>query len=550
MSLRKLKGNILSLPTLALCGILLIAFFLRFTALGENPAGLFRDEASTGYDAYSIMLTGRDQYGTLLPLFSRSFGDYNESFYRFLAIPSIYFFGLTEFAVRFPAAVIGLLTIVVFYFLGKVLFNERIALVQALILAISPWHIQFSRVAFRAILFPFFFCLGLLLFFKGLEKKKFLILSAVAFSLSIYTYSSARIFIPLFLAVLSVIFFKDLVKNRIYSLKALMIFLTVFAVLGMYWISPEGMARANATVGSNAVQWVKNYLSYFSPDFLFFNGDPNLRHSIRGFGQLYVFEIFSIAAGLMVLLFMTLKRKRGDLRFRQTMILLFAGIALYPIPAALTEPNHALRAVIGSVLFPLISGYGIYWAAAFFRKKSIKMFAVLGILLILFAGSFNYVKHYFLEYPYYSWYHWDYGWKQAVAFSKQKNYRDIFVSNHFFLPHCFILFYAKYPPEKYQKAPVSHLTQKNLKIYKFSMPPYHILPLEDIDPSRYPGSLIITFPKQAKYLREQRSLEEVGVVKTPGGKVLINLLEKKAGNNVECREVKNRLFFLPFHKEP
>lgn len=513
------KWKILSNNKLILLAIFCIALFVRFNALGENPAGFFRDEASTGYDAYSIMQTGRDQYGKFLPLFCRSFGDYNESLYRFLVVPSVFFFGLTEFAVRFPAAVIGVLTVLIFYFLSRLLFEKKIALIQTFLLAVSPWHILFSRIGFRAILFPFFFCLGLFLFFKGLKKGKFLVLSAAAFSFSLYTYSSARVFVPLFLIILSLFFFKDLIKIRLHSIIACIILVLVLVVLGLHWVSPFGMARASATIQTGLVQYVKNYLSYFSPDFLFFNGDPNLRHSIQGIGQLYSLEIFTVTAGLIALFVSLFKTKNKHL------MVLLVGILLYPIPAALTEPNHALRAIIGCVFFSIVSGYGIHWAAGFLKKKSLRIFVTTGILLTIFAGFLNFGKKYFYEYPYYSWYHWDFGWKQAIALSKRKNYRNIFVSNYYFLPHCFILFYSKYPPEKYQKAPIQSLTQNNLKISHFSMPPYHIVSLEDLDPSGYEGSLIITFPRQKEYIRTRMPLKEVGTVKTPDGKVLKILLE-------------------------
>ncbi len=48
---------------------------MRFTMLSETPPGFFCDEASTGYDAYSILQTGRDQHGEKLPLYARSFDD-------------------------------------------------------------------------------------------------------------------------------------------------------------------------------------------------------------------------------------------------------------------------------------------------------------------------------------------------------------------------------------------------------------------------------------------------------------------------------------------
>jgi 4-amino-4-deoxy-L-arabinose transferase-like glycosyltransferase len=518
---KKSRGKILSVHNLILLIILCSGLFIRFYKLGENPAGLFRDEASTGYDAYSIMLTGRDQHGAFLPLFARSFGDYNESLYRFLVVPSVLCFGLTEFAVRFPAAIIGLLTVLIFYFLSRMLFEEKIALVTTFLLMVSPWHILYSRVGFRAILFPFFVCLGLLFFLKGLKNGKSLVYSAVSFSFSLYSYSSARIFVPLFLFVLCLIFFKDLKKSKKHSLTAGIILIVVIAALSLHWFSPAGMARAKATVQTDPIKWVKNYLSYFSPDYLFFNNNPGLKYYVLGAGQLYIVEIFTALAGLIGLIIACFKTKN------KFVWIIAAGLLLYPIPAALTQSHHALRAIIGCVFFPLLSGYGLLWLFGLIRKNSYKIFITIGLLFTIFAGFLDYQAKYFRDYPNYSWYYWDYGWKQVIRQAEDnKNNTNILVSNRLFLPHCFILFYTKYPPKTYQKIALKSLTMENLVISDFLMPPYHILSLENLDPSRYKGSLIITYPAQKKVIESRMTVEEVGAVKTPDGKhVLMNLLK-------------------------
>ncbi len=145
-----------------LLGIVAIAFILRTVFLGTIPNGFFCDEASNAYDSYSILKTLKDQHGVFLPFFTRSIDDYREALFVFLTIPFIKLFGLNEFAARFPSAVIGAITVVVLYYLVQEFFDNKTALVASLLLAISPWHIHFSRIAFRAILIPLLFCLALL----------------------------------------------------------------------------------------------------------------------------------------------------------------------------------------------------------------------------------------------------------------------------------------------------------------------------------------------------------------------------------------------------
>lgn len=142
--------------TVILFLIIIFAGFLRFYQLGSVPPSLNWDEASSGYNAYAILKTGKDEYGNFLPIEFRSFEDYKPPVYIYLTVPSVALFGLTEFAVRFPAALFGTLSILVFYLLLLELLtsferNQRnlIALIGAFCLTVSPWHIQFSRAAYE-----------------------------------------------------------------------------------------------------------------------------------------------------------------------------------------------------------------------------------------------------------------------------------------------------------------------------------------------------------------------------------------------------------------
>ena len=113
--------------------ILAIALFLRVLWLGTIPNGFSCDEASYAYDSYSILHTLRDQHGAFLPFFVRAIDDYREPLYILFAIPFIKIFGLNEFAARLPAAVIGVATVLVLYYLVRECFDGKTALVAAFI---------------------------------------------------------------------------------------------------------------------------------------------------------------------------------------------------------------------------------------------------------------------------------------------------------------------------------------------------------------------------------------------------------------------------------
>src|SRR3989344_8507534 len=149
-----------------LAGIILLAFILRFYKLETNPPGLYWDEVSLGYNAYSILKTAKDEHGKFLPVTNfAAFGDYKPPGYIYFSVPSVGVFGLNEFAIRFPSALAGTLAVLVTYFLTQKLFSKRkIALLASFFLAISPWNIHFSRVAFESNLAALFSLIGIYLF--------------------------------------------------------------------------------------------------------------------------------------------------------------------------------------------------------------------------------------------------------------------------------------------------------------------------------------------------------------------------------------------------
>ena len=156
--------------------IIFIASILRLWQLGVVPPSPDWDEAALGYNAYSVLKTGRDEYGTWFPLSLRSYDDYKPPLYMYLTVPSVALFGLETWAVRLPSAIAGILAVIGTYYFVKELFRkDAIAYVCALLLAISPWHIQFSRIAFESNAGLSLNILWVLFFIKGLKRYWFLI---------------------------------------------------------------------------------------------------------------------------------------------------------------------------------------------------------------------------------------------------------------------------------------------------------------------------------------------------------------------------------------
>ena len=230
-----------------LIGIVVLAFILRFFMLGQNPPSLNWDETSIGYNAYSILKTGKDEYGTSFPIEFRSFDDYKPPVYIYLDVLPVAIFGLTEFAVRFPSALFGFLSVIVMLYLVKKLFDKEdhklgliVALFSAFFLSISPWHLQFSRAAYEGNVGLFFLLLAFYLFIKGLESRWYLVLSSISFVICLYSYHSFRLVVPIFLLVLISLFIKKLlVYKKQLIISALIIFIFSLPIY-IGFLNPEG----------------------------------------------------------------------------------------------------------------------------------------------------------------------------------------------------------------------------------------------------------------------------------------------------------------------
>jgi len=114
----------------------------------------------------------------------------NPPFYYIFLDYWTYLFGDNEFSIRFPSVIFGLLSILVLYYLASLLFNKRIALFGALILAVNPFHIYLSQQARMYSLFTLFSLLSLIYFFKILKdgRKKNMILYLFFNALNLYTH--------------------------------------------------------------------------------------------------------------------------------------------------------------------------------------------------------------------------------------------------------------------------------------------------------------------------------------------------------------------------
>ena len=452
---------------------------LRLWDLAGNPPGLTWDEAAFGYNAYSILLTGKDEYGSVLPLNLKSFGDYKPALYAYVDIPFIAILGLNELAVRLPSALFGIGTVLLTFLLVLELFKSKpLALLSAFFMAISPLSIQFTRPGYEIGLALLLTMSGTYFLLKGLTNQKFLSLAAVAFGLSLFAYQSGRLFTPLLIALLVFTFRKKLILTK-YSKISAVVFIFFILLLAPTFLtgqanrlramnlfayerseeSVELIAREDGmvkdTLGFKLLhgEWwahtqglVERYLTYFSPTLLFIEGDYNERHRVPDLGVLYYFSLILIPIGLV-----TFIRQSGFGRN-----VLFIWLLLSPIPAILSRDLVQTSRAFNMVLpFVILEAGGLY--ASFNWLKTRRLIYFIGpIFLLLFTFNFLiYLDRYFIHAPKEYSEFWLYGYKELYkTLPDLKKYERVIVSDKYGQPYIYYLFYTKYPPIKFQKQAV------------------------------------------------------------------------------------------------
>jgi len=417
---------------LVLIAILLLALFLRSFRL--DYLELFGDELDAGYQAYSLMTTGHDYMGNLMPSYIHSFFEWRAPGLMYAIIPFIKIFGLNEWGVRMGPAVFGVLSIWGFYvLLLTVGIKKKVALTTAFLLSITPWHIQYSRAGFEITLLSCLLIFGLYF----LIKKKICIAS-IFLSFSLYTYSSANILMPLFV-VMTLYFYKinlkDFVKLVVVGLilSLPLAYQLLFGHVGdrfdtMNILSNKDVialvndyqnASGNTLVSkifyNKYVVSIKkiafNYSNAFGSNFLFKDGDVTFRHSLHQVGNMFWFELPLIFAGLVV----SIKHKK---------YLWVLGLLLVsPIASSLTIDgfNHATR------LFMLVFPLSFLAALGFHSIYNFKF-----LFIVFFVYEFCQFQFYYWNfYRDESWRWWHTGYKQSMQYilDNKDKYQKVVMDN-------------------------------------------------------------------------------------------------------------------------
>jgi hypothetical protein len=420
------------LKLLTLCSILCLGFILRIVDFGQNPPGLYVDEASLGYNSYSLLKTGKDEYGKSWPVFFRSFGTYPSALYGYLAVVPIKLFGLNSIAVRFPSLISGLILIL--------LMITWMGPTVGLIIAISPVFVFMSRAAFEANLALTVFILALVLAIRSKVHRLFFPLSFVMFSLSEYAYHAERFLAPLFIVYFT--FHYWIIGPKFKKNILLSLLLAIIIQVPLWGVSLSAGANLrlselsySGSLLQKSLTFSRLYLAYISPANLFSKPDPDLQRSFPDLSVFYWWLIIPFILGLYVVF-----RRRKHLSLSQKLLLILAAVSV--VPGAVTKDYFSTLRVL-PLFIPLS------WIIAEGLNQLRRTRLPVYLIIIVFSLIDIYSGLVLLKHERSST--WDYEYSQLFSFLDTRNPLPMVIDNSRLAPvYILFAFYTKFPPSLLQ----------------------------------------------------------------------------------------------------
>jgi hypothetical protein len=185
---------------LSLVAIIALSSLLRLYRLDQLPIGLCADTAYKGVAATRILR------GEFPIFFAEEWGGV-EPMYMYILAAFMHFLGTTPLVLKATSAVIGIVTVPVFYLLARDLFDSRpIGLLSSFWLAVSYWHLNYSRLGWEIILVPLFVIITIHFLWRALRsgRRTDFVCAGVCLGASMYTYQAARALPVLFILYLAV----------------------------------------------------------------------------------------------------------------------------------------------------------------------------------------------------------------------------------------------------------------------------------------------------------------------------------------------------------
>lgn len=489
----------IKIKNILFCLVVSLGIFLRFFLLDSFPVQLNHDEVSQLVDVSSIVKTGRDIYGNFLPLAFPSTGDFKPGHYIYISVVPYLLFGDKEFTIRIPSAFFGSLTVVaVFLFINALAKNWAIALLSALMVAITPSEIFYSRKSFENVIGVCLNFFGLFCLLNTLDVKKNKLwgyVGVVIFALVMYIYTSQIIIVP-FLLISFIFIFKNSIKRKQF-LKIFPVWLILLIPLIFMTITNPGLRFRAASVFitqdvslGNLINLSQNpfksyidfillkYLNQFNPVYLFANGLDLTNQGILGTGPLLLWQLPFVVLGMVFLIKENLPKGIREL--------LLSLVVIGFIPSALTfEERSPHRAMLAFTTFSIISAFGLYYFLNTIKHIKInlqlKRLIYLLTFFLLFFNFIYFMRVYTISFPFEKSQHMSYPFKDVSQFvwSQYKNFDHIIWDPKFgtvapmvgVATHYYLVYFGNFNPADFQKMYRVDKIKGELSFDKFSIRP-------------------------------------------------------------------------------
>lgn len=447
---------------------IVLACALRFSWLGSLPAGLSWDEAAIAYNGYGIVTVHRDEWLQRMPITFKSFGDYKAAVAIYVDAVSTTILGMNNFAIRFPMALAGVVTVGATYVIGLELFKRRLgAGVAALLVAVSPWNIQFSRVAFESGIGVALTSVMVACLLIAKRKQWFYVFAGVSGVLAMSAYHSTKIVIPLLVLWFAWSHKDDLKKNMRWVFSAFlvgMVFLSPLLKETFFGKAGERFYMTSAILDEKGIKPLyvlvptisSNLVAHLSPTFLLFGETSTLRHGTGKTGVLTYLEfVFLLTAlGFMV------KSKN------KTAIWLFVVMCIGLLPAIISNDGPHSNRAHGVVPFvQLLAAWGFLQSYALLSKTVWKKYAppIIGGLFIIQTVCYAYV--YIMTYKTAEAAKaFQYGYEQAVRYARQQegDVDKVLFTSAYGQPYIYILLFKKLTPIQFHQGSLANYEIRDL----------------------------------------------------------------------------------------
>lgn len=422
---------------LILIVITLVGLFLRVYKIDQYPVHLGHDEITQLYDAISIAQTGRDIYGNFLPTIFVSVNDFKPPFYTYATVIAYWIFGNSEILIRIPGVLFGTLIIpAVYFFTQQLLKRKDIALLAAVLTAIAPFEIFYSRKSFENGAGLFLLMVGFTFLFKFLETKKLRWLNSgiILLIAAMYTYFSHAVIIPLLFISFLVLFRHQFPKMKKYLWTVLLAVIVVIPLLAIIILNTDSLNRTSAVFVSQdtllgetlskihspnpvlifvlkkyifLTYIAQRYLNQFDPFYLFGNGLNLTNQVFLAQGILIFAQLPFLLLGIFYLI------KAKDLLANRLFIV--SWILIGAIPSGITFESHSPhRILMVFVMFNILTAVGFAQFYQWLRLIKVHYLfklaaysAVAGLFILnlltfvhLYTVNFSYQRSQDIMYPF------------------------------------------------------------------------------------------------------------------------------------------------------